>query len=99
MAAPFFVGPWFVEPDLQRITGEHATKTLGLKTMATLALLAERSGELVSKDELVQTVWSGAFCSDEVLTSIIYELRRCLGDRSSDPSFIETVRGRGSGAS
>jgi TolB-like protein/cytochrome c-type biogenesis protein CcmH/NrfG len=57
--------------------------------------LAERSGQLVTKDELFAAAWPGVVVSDSALTVCIRELRRALGDKRRVPQFIETVHGRG----
>jgi TolB-like protein len=63
--------------------------------MDVLVCLAEHPNELVSRDELLDTVWSGSTASDEQLTRAIGELRRALNDDRGDPKYIETVPKRG----
>ncbi len=65
------------------------------KALAILHYLAERSGQLVTKDELFAAVWPGVVVSDSALVACIGELRRALGDARRTPRFIETVHGRG----
>lgn len=91
----FRLGPWTVQPARNRIVrGEHDAR-LGPKVMATLVLLAERPGAVVSKEVLIERVWAGDVVTDEVVTSLVYALRRALDDRARAPRFIETIRGRG----
>jgi DNA-binding winged helix-turn-helix (wHTH) protein/predicted ATPase len=65
------------------------------KSLAVLRLLAERSGQVVTKAELFETVWSDAAVSDAALTSCIQELRHALDDDARRPRVIETVHRRG----
>ncbi len=65
------------------------------KALAVLHYLAERSGQLVTKDELFAAVWPGVVVSDSALVACIGELRRALADARRTPQFIETVHGRG----
>ena len=65
------------------------------KSLAVLCALVERSGEVVTKDELFRTVWPDATVSDAALTSCIVELRRALGDDARQPRYIETLHRRG----
>ncbi len=65
------------------------------KALAVLCYLAERSGQLVTKDELFTAVWPEVVVSDSALVACIGELRRALGDERRTPHFIETVHGRG----
>lgn len=63
------------------------------KTFAILSCLAANPGRLVSKDELIRTVWRGALVSDDVLVQSIGELRRALGEKGA--TYIRTVPRRG----
>ena len=64
---------------------------LGSRYFDALALLANNSGQLVSKDHFMEEVWCGIPVTDEALTQAIRTLRRALGDEASAPRFIETV--------
>ncbi len=72
-------------------------KPLGLtaKPHAILALLMERAGRVVSKDELFTRAWGGFVVSDAALTTAIREVRRALGDDARAPEWIETKHGLG----
>ena len=48
------------------------------KALAVLHYLAERSGQLVTKDDLFAAVWPGVVVSDSALVACIGELRRAL---------------------
>jgi DNA-binding winged helix-turn-helix (wHTH) protein/predicted ATPase len=65
------------------------------KSLDVLRLLAERSGQVVTKTELFQTIWSDAAVSDAALTSCIQELRNALEDDARRPRVIETIHRRG----
>ena len=65
------------------------------KVFAVLALLVERRGEALGKDDFLEQVWSGRFVTENVLSRCIRALRKALGDDASAPRFIRTVRGYG----
>src|SRR5262249_42061516 len=65
---------------------------LGAKAYAALCLLVERSGQLVSKDELMLALWPGLHVEENNLNQQISALRRALGD---DGRWIVTVPRRG----
>ena len=65
------------------------------KTFAVLRYLIERPGRLVAKEELLEALWPGVYVTDGVLKTSIREIRYALGERASDPQFIETVHRRG----
>lgn len=62
-----------------------------------LILLVERSGEIVTREELRQKLWpADTFVDfDHSLNTIINKLREVLGDSASSPRFIETLAKRG----
>lgn len=61
------------------------------KTLAVLRHLAERPGRLVSKRELLDTVWADTSVGEWVLTGCVRELRRALDDDARRPRIIETA--------
>lgn len=63
--------------------------------MLVLVCLAGRPGEVISKDELIRTVWTDTFVTDDVLTRAISELRRILRDDAKQPHIIETISKNG----
>src|SRR6267142_2030774 len=62
-----------------------------------LALLVERAGDVVTRAELQQRVWSGdTFVDfDRGLNYCVAQIREALGDSASEPRFIETLPRRG----
>jgi DNA-binding winged helix-turn-helix (wHTH) protein len=65
------------------------------KTLAVLCHLAEHAGRLVTRDELVHSVWHGAAGGAELPRGCIRELRRALDDDAAAPRLVETVGRRG----
>ncbi len=63
--------------------------SLSPKASELLALLLERNGEFVSKDEIFATVWAETFVEDGVLTQNIYTLRKVLGTNEDGSPLIE----------
>ena len=62
---------------------------LAPKPFAVLCALARKPDKLVTKNELLDSVWGHRFVSDSVLKSAISEVRAALGD---DPSSRATSR-------
>jgi eukaryotic-like serine/threonine-protein kinase len=62
-----------------------------------LAMLLERPGEVVTREELRKRLWPGdTFVEfDEGLNTAIKKLRYALGDAPDNPTFIETIPRRG----
>lgn len=65
------------------------------KSLSLLYLLAQRAGQVVTKEEIFRLVWTDTAVSDSALTSCIQELRGALGDDAREPRFIETLHRRG----
>ena len=62
-----------------------------------LEMLVRRPGELVSRNEIGQRLWSeNTFVEfDDGLNTAVRKLRNALGDESDNPRFIETVPRKG----
>ena len=65
------------------------------KLFDVLLVLVENSGNLVSKEELLERVWKESFVEEGNLNRHVSNLRRALGESSTNPRFIETVPKRG----
>jgi TolB-like protein len=57
--------------------------------------LVKNRDRIVSKDELIDTIWHGRSISEAALSSRISAARRALGDTGSDQGLIRTVHKRG----
>src|SRR5439155_15439018 len=75
----------------------QGTRVISLrpKAFAVLKLLIEHSGQLVHKQQVLDTVWPGTFVGDAVLKDNIRQLREALEDDAGSPTYIETAHRRG----
>ncbi len=62
-----------------------------LRAMQVLLCLINHAGEPVSRDMLLDEVWSGGEVSDNAINRIIGILRNQLGDNAKSPNFIKTL--------
>lgn len=69
--------------------------SLAPKVVETLLALVERCGEVLSKDELMNIVWTDSIVEEGNLSQNLYLLRKTLGERADGAPFIETLRRRG----
>ena len=67
--------------------------TLRPQAAEVLRVLAEKPGQLVSKEELMRAVWPDVAVTDDSLVQCITEIRKALGDENH--AFIQTVPRRG----
>src|ERR1700716_2839713 len=65
------------------------------KAFGVLRYLAERPGQLISKEELLHGIWPNVHVGPEVLKVTIAEIRRILADPFREPRYIETAHRRG----
>jgi DNA-binding response OmpR family regulator len=66
------------------------------KAFALLEYLMTHPDQLLSRDMLLDAVWGWDYPAGiRAVDTRIFELRRALGDRRSQPRFIETVSGQG----
>jgi DNA-binding winged helix-turn-helix (wHTH) protein len=91
----FRLGEWLVEPSLNRISRDDRVIRFEPKVMDLLACLAGRAGELITKQDLIDSVWRTEHVAYTTLTHAIAELRRGLGDEAKNPRYIETISKRG----
>ena len=57
--------------------------------------LVRNHDRVVSKDELIDTIWNGRAISEAAFSSRINGARRVLGDNGTDQLFIRTLHRRG----
>jgi TolB-like protein len=65
------------------------------QVLSLLFHLVENRDRLVSKDELVATIWGGRAISDSAISSRIKSARKLLGDDGEAQRLIRTVHGKG----
>lgn len=91
----FEFGPFILD------TGQHVLRRgpepvpLTPKTFDMLVLLVANRGRMLSKEELMRTLWPDSFVEESNLTQQISMVRRALGENAGDARFIVTIPGRG----
>ena len=90
-ACDYTIGHLLLQPRRQLLDSGQRLP-LGSKALALISLLAERGGELVSKDELMDGVWPRMIVEENVIQVHVAALRKLLG-RAADR--LVTVRGVG----
>jgi adenylate cyclase len=63
------------------------------KSFEVLRYLVGNAGRLVTKEEIIKTVWPNVVVSDESLARCVFEVRQAIGD--SDQTIIKTIARRG----
>lgn len=88
-------GPFRLFPAQQLLLKHDTPVHMGARAIELLAALAERSGELVSKTELMDRAWPNTVVEESNLKVHMTALRRALGDGQEGQRYIATVVGRG----
>ena len=94
----FRIGELRVDPPAGELSGAGGTRKLDPKVMAVLLHMAKHAGQVVTRDDLLTSLWSGVVVGDDALTRCFYELRRELslaGGSDEFKALIETLPKRG----
>jgi DNA-binding winged helix-turn-helix (wHTH) protein/tetratricopeptide (TPR) repeat protein len=87
-------GPFRVDAERELLLHAGESVALTPKAFRILLVLIRRSGELVSKEEIMNSVWPDTFVEETNLTRNIFSLRKALGE-SPQNQFIINVSGKG----
>lgn len=88
-------GSFVVDTQTRELRGGDAPVALSAKAFDTLCVLIEQRHRVVSKDELLATVWAGRVVEENNLTQAVSALRHALGTGAGDRRYVVTVPGRG----
>jgi TolB-like protein/DNA-binding winged helix-turn-helix (wHTH) protein len=88
-------GPYRIDPEQRLLLRDQQPISLSPKAFDLLLVLVQRSGQVVLKDDLMKALWPDTFVEESNLGQHIFQLRKALGVRSGDSSYIVTVPGRG----
>ncbi len=85
------------EVDLRRyeLRRDGRARRIEPQVFDVLVLLVRERDRVVTKEEILDTVWGDRFVSESALTSRIKALRQALGDDGKAQRLVRTVRGRG----
>ncbi len=89
----FLFGPFTLDANRGALTWNGAEIPLRPKAFEVLSYLLLHAGRLVSREELLETIWSGVVVTDDSLTQCLVEIRKALGDE--ERKVVRTVPRRG----
>ncbi len=87
-------GRFTFDPHVRILYQHDQIVPLTSRSAEVLGLLLERPGEVITREEFLQSVWKDTFVEQRNLTQCIFLLRKALDDPHGD-SVIETVAKRG----
>lgn len=93
--ARFRIGAFCVDASVDEISREGTITKIERRTMQVLQHLAARSGEVVSVEELLTSVWKDVVVTADSVYRAIAVLRRAFGDDATAPQYLISVPRRG----
>ena len=96
-SGPICFGDFEFDPETGQIRRDGRGVPLEPQPLRVLALLLERPGSIVSRDELRERIWGAATFVEfgPALNYCIRQIRRALGDDAAKPTYIETLPRQG----
>ena len=91
----FGLGDWEVYPQENLLKGPKRECVLEPKVMDVLVFLAGRQGDVVSRRQILDSLWADVVVGDEVVSRAISVLRTELGDDQKDSRYLKTISKRG----
>src|ERR1700686_3619721 len=89
-------GVFEADPRLGELTKHGKRLPLQEQPFQLLAMLLQRPGELVSREELRAKIWPQTIVDfDHGLNKAISKIRDALGDSADNPRFVQTIARRG----
>jgi DNA-binding winged helix-turn-helix (wHTH) protein/TolB-like protein/Tfp pilus assembly protein PilF len=95
MSLFYCFGVFELDPRRRSLTRAGSNISLTSKAFDVLHFLVQNPNRLITKEELLQSVWGDAFVEEGNLTQYISHLRKALGDNSEDARLIITIARKG----
>src|SRR5262245_58284041 len=84
-------GAFRLDPAERVLARDGERVSLTPKAFETLVLLVRHGGRVLTKDQLIQTLWPDSYVEENNLTQQISQLRHALGNGTDGRRYIETV--------
>jgi len=95
MDSRFRIGDLTLDTGRRLLLCDSKPIPLGRLTYQLLLTLVEAAPNMVSHDQLIDSVWGGRSASPETISQRIKLLRDALSDDPHNPRYVELVRGQG----
>jgi len=93
---PFNIGQALIDPKTFRLQRGKTTEELTARELKLLQFFVEHSGEVLSRDRLLNEVWGyNYYGTTRTLDQVIVQLRKKLADNFGSPKHLVTVHGIG----
>ncbi len=88
-------GPFRLDPQKDVLLRDDEIVPIAPKAFQILLVLVRHNNQVVTKDDLMKTVWPDTFVEEANLSRNIFLLRKALGENLQDHHYIVTVPGHG----
>ena len=88
-------GPFSLDSHKKLLWRDGDPVPLAPKVLETLLVLIEHRDRVVSKDELLERVWAGTVVEEGGLARNISVLRKALGEKPDEHTYVVTLPGKG----
>jgi len=88
-------GPFQIDPRTWLLTRDSQAVDLSPRLVEILAFIVSKSGQIVTKDELLEKFWPGVNVTENTLTRAVADIRKAIGDGAAEPQYLETASRRG----
>ena len=85
------VGDWTLDSVNRTVSAGEVETRLQPRAWEVLLYLAERPGQVVSTEELLEKFWRGAISDASAVRKAVLEIRKALQDSSRSPRYIRTI--------
>lgn len=86
---------YVLDPEKMELTRDGELVAVEPQVFALLALLIENRHRMISKDEIIETVWGGRIVSDTSIATRVKSARAAIGDDGKTQKLIRTIHGQG----
>jgi len=91
----FSFGDFALDCERRELRARGAVVQVEPQVFDLLVYLIQNRDHVVSKDDLIASVWSGRIVSDSTLDSRINAVRKALGDSGERQQFVRTIARKG----
>jgi Tol biopolymer transport system component/DNA-binding winged helix-turn-helix (wHTH) protein len=91
----YHFGDWQFSPADGQLISQEKSKRLQPRLAKLLLIFVDNCDVLLTRDDLIEALWKEKSVNEDALSRCVAELRSALGDKRSEPIYIETVPKKG----
>ena len=95
LTLPFVFEDYVLDQERRELTLRGQVVAVGPQVFDLLLQLVSNRDRVVSKDDLLNAVWSGRIVSESTITSHINAVRKAIGDTGEEQRLVRTVPRKG----